>query len=206
MNGGDRKDLKRTFNELKNQNNAHFFLWFKIDHSWRICSNWYNGSWRLLHDTALSYRVAVITDFLSKNLFFLLENSPCSPDFALCDCFLFPNLHLAMEGNRFTSIEYKQPSTGAILNSIPINDKNHVDWKKNVWCMTFWWGLLVSSECSSSVPHSRYEYSLFTMSETFLKSIKNRRSGNLNAKYCLSIIQRVSRGGSKMKTTLLSAN
>jgi len=64
-------------------------------------------SWRLLHDNAPSHRSSIVTDFLTKNHYFL-----------------YPKLHLAMKGNHFASIEDIQQSTTSNLNwnAIPISD------------------------------------------------------------------------------------
>ncbi|CAK9801815.1 Histone-lysine N-methyltransferase SETMAR [Anthophora quadrimaculata] len=59
---------------------------------------------------------------MTKHHIFLPQHPPYSPDLAPCDYFLFPKLHLAMKGNRFTSIEDIQRSTTSNLNIIPISD------------------------------------------------------------------------------------
>ena len=78
-----------------------------------------NGSWRLLHNNAPAHRSTLITDFLTKSHILTVNDSPYSPDLALCDFFLFGQLHLAMKGKRHADIETIQKASTAILNNIP---------------------------------------------------------------------------------------
>lgn len=75
-----------------------------------------SGSWRLLHDNALSHRSTLITDFFIKNGILTINHSPYSPDMAPCDYYLFNKLHLAMV-NVMRTLKISK-TTIAILNMI----------------------------------------------------------------------------------------
>lgn len=86
------------------------------------------GSWRLLHDNALSHRSNLITGFLIKNGILTINHSPYSPDLAPCDFYLFSKLHLPMKGKRYVDVEAIQKASTDILKSMDKNDlKNSFD-------------------------------------------------------------------------------
>ena len=57
------------------------------------------------HDNTPAHSSAIATAKLIELRYELLPHPPYSPDLALCDCFLFPNLKNWLGGNNFLSNE-----------------------------------------------------------------------------------------------------
>lgn len=62
-----------------------------------------------LHNNASSHQFLINSyQFFYQKSSFLINNLQYSLDFAGCDYFLFPKLHLAMKKNRYTDIDVKR--------------------------------------------------------------------------------------------------
>ena len=75
-------------------------------------------SWLLHHDNAPAHNAWGIREFLDKNNIAVLEQSPYSPDLALCD-FLFPKLKEVIRGTRFQDSEAIKSAVRRELQVIP---------------------------------------------------------------------------------------
>ena len=72
---------------------------------------------RLLHDNALSHKVAIVREYLKEEKVVELPHPPYSPDLAPCDFFLFPRLKRKYQTRKNLSSAIFQ-----CLNSIPRKD------------------------------------------------------------------------------------
>jgi len=62
-------------------------------------AKWRTSSWYLLHDNAPAHRSVLVRDVLTKNNVTTVEQSPCSPDLAAADLYLFvPSTEISIEG------------------------------------------------------------------------------------------------------------
>ena len=77
-------------------------------------------TWSLLHDNALSHNSLIVRQFLSRNQFCVSNYPLHSPDFALCDFFLFPKLKL--KGCFFNEISATKTAKTRALEAIPPNE------------------------------------------------------------------------------------
>ena len=66
---------------------------------------WETRLWLLHRDNASARNALGSREFLAKNNIAVLEQSPYSPDLALCDFLLFPKLKEVIKGIRFQDSE-----------------------------------------------------------------------------------------------------
>jgi hypothetical protein len=82
---------------------------------WRRPELW-PDAWIFHHDSALAHDMLAVQEFLAKKI----DNKiGPSPDLALCDFWLFPELKTALKGHRFSDIANIQGHVTTILQSIP---------------------------------------------------------------------------------------
>jgi hypothetical protein len=75
-------------------------------------------AWILHHDSALAHDVLTVWEFLTKKSILKLDYPPHSPDLALCDFWLFPELKTILKGYGFSDIANIQGHATTILKSI----------------------------------------------------------------------------------------
>ena len=61
------------------------------------------SSFTLHHDNAPAHTAAATKEFLASEGAQLMSHSPCSPDLAPCDFFLFPHVKKQLRGTRYDS-------------------------------------------------------------------------------------------------------
>jgi len=83
---------------------------------------WCSGNWILHHDNAPAHRAVTTNEFLAKHNILLLPQPPYSPELALCDFFLFPQLKKKMKGRRFDYAEDIQANATRQLGAITKSD------------------------------------------------------------------------------------
>jgi len=79
---------------------------------------WENG-WFLHHDNAPCRTSFAVRQYLADKKIPTIPQPPYSPDIAPCDFWLFPNLKLGLEDERFASIENITFNVMANLNRDP---------------------------------------------------------------------------------------
>jgi hypothetical protein len=77
---------------------------------------WVNDSWILHHDNAFAHNALPVNMFLAKHKIPMLKRPPYSPDLALCDIFLFPNIKSALKGTCFESIDAVKAKATEVSN------------------------------------------------------------------------------------------
>ena len=82
---------------------------------------WRSGNWILHHDNAPAYTAVTTNEFLAKHNILSLLHPPYSPDLALCDFFLFPQLKKTMK-RRFDYTEEIQANAMRQLSAITKSD------------------------------------------------------------------------------------
>jgi histone-lysine N-methyltransferase SETMAR len=70
----------------------------------RTLEIWSNG-WILLHENAPAHKALSVKYFLAQKLITEMEHPPYSPDLALNDFWLFPNIKSSLKGRRFQDTE-----------------------------------------------------------------------------------------------------
>jgi len=83
---------------------------------------WRSGNWILHNDDTPAHRAVTTNEFLVKHNIPSLPQHPYSPDLALCDFFLFPQLKKTMRGCRFDYVEDIQANTMRQLRAITKSD------------------------------------------------------------------------------------
>ena len=83
---------------------------------------WRSNNWILHHDNAPAHRAVTTNEFLAKHNIPLLPQPPYSPDLALCDFFLFPQLKNIMKGRQFDYVEDIQANATRQLRAITKSD------------------------------------------------------------------------------------
>jgi len=83
---------------------------------------WRSGNWILHHDNAPAQRAVTTNEFLAKHNIPSLPHPPYSPDLALCDFFLFPQLKKTTKGRRFDDIEEVQANVMRQMAAITKSD------------------------------------------------------------------------------------
>ena len=81
-----------------------------------------SGDWFLLHDNAPSHRATNVKQFLAQPKVTVLDHPPYSPDLALADYFLFPNVKSHLKGHLFDSVSDIQKAVTSTLNTIAKDD------------------------------------------------------------------------------------
>ena len=81
--------------------------------------------WFLHHDNAPSHTSFAVREFLAQHNITMLPHPPYSPDFALCDFFLFPKLKTHLKGHHFGTFENVQAAATRALNNISTEDFLH---------------------------------------------------------------------------------
>jgi transposase len=77
---------------------------------------WKKKSWILHQDNAPAHNALAVKQFLADKCISVLEHPPNSPDFAPCDCYLFPKLKLALKGIHFQSVDELMTCSTALNN------------------------------------------------------------------------------------------
>ena len=77
---------------------------------------------RLLHNNALSHKVAIVRQYLKEEKVVELPHPPYSPDLAPCDFFLFPRLKKHLAGRKYQRRKNLGSAVFQCLNSIPRKD------------------------------------------------------------------------------------
>jgi len=62
---------------------------------------WRTKNLFLIHDNAAAHQLVLVKDFLANSNLTTLEHSPYSPDMALANSYLFPQLKSALKGQPF---------------------------------------------------------------------------------------------------------
>jgi len=83
---------------------------------------WCSGNWILHNDNAPAHRAVTTNEFLAKHNIPSLPHPPYSPDLALCDFFLFPQLKKTMKGCRFDYVEENEAIATRQLRAITKSD------------------------------------------------------------------------------------
>ena len=82
---------------------------------------WASGDWWLCHDNVPSHSSALVLAFLEKHRISQVCQSPCSPDLAPCDFWLFPKLKSTLKGRRFVNVMVTR-YTSSINSVSPLTD------------------------------------------------------------------------------------
>jgi len=82
---------------------------------------WANGFF-LRHDNAPCHTSLLVRQFLSNKNITLCPHSPYSPDLAPCDFWLFLNVKMTMNSERFESIQKIEAATTAQLKTLTKED------------------------------------------------------------------------------------
>jgi len=83
---------------------------------------WRSGNWILHHDSAPAHRAVTTNEFLAKHNLLSLPHPPYSPDLALCDFFLFPQLKKTMKVRQFDYVEKIEANATRQLRTITKSD------------------------------------------------------------------------------------
>jgi hypothetical protein len=65
---------------------------------------WTSGNWFPHHDNAPAHSALYVHKFLARNDMTVVPHPPYSPDSALCNFFLFPELKVTLKGRRFNNV------------------------------------------------------------------------------------------------------
>ena len=77
---------------------------------------WTTGDWQLHHNNMPAHASHLMQSVLAKHQITQDTQSPYSPDFVLCDFWLFPKLKSPLKGKRFqTIIEIQENMTGQLM-------------------------------------------------------------------------------------------
>jgi transposase len=79
---------------------------------------WINNSWFLHHDNASAHASLLIRDILANTNTTALPQPPYSPDLALADVFLFPELKSTLKERRFQTIQEITKNSQTELSAI----------------------------------------------------------------------------------------
>jgi histone-lysine N-methyltransferase SETMAR len=85
---------------------------------WRRPELW-PDAWILHHNNNLAHDAFTVLEFLAKKSIMKLDHPPYSPDLALCNFWLFPELKTALKSHRFSDIADIQGHVTTIVRSIP---------------------------------------------------------------------------------------
>jgi histone-lysine N-methyltransferase SETMAR len=73
----------------------------------------------LHHDNSPAHKALSFKQFLAQKSITEMEHPPCSPDLALNDFWLFPEIKSALKGRRFQDIEDIQTDVTTELKAFP---------------------------------------------------------------------------------------
>jgi len=79
---------------------------------------WENHTWTSHHDNAPAHASLLIRSYLAKHKTSVVPHSPCSPELAPADFFLFPKLKTTLKRRRFQTIEEIQQNAITELRAI----------------------------------------------------------------------------------------
>ena len=104
----------------------------KLDGQKSVTANWYTDvclpeglsglrvkGLMLHHDNASSHTANMTHEFLNRNKIKVIPHPPYSPDLALCDLWLFPELKRNLRGRKFSTEEEIDLAVYSYFDSIP---------------------------------------------------------------------------------------
>jgi hypothetical protein len=93
---------------------------------------WAEKNWILHHDNVSSHSALFVSFFLPKNNMITTNHPSYTPDWAPCDCFLFPKVKTIMRGEHFGDAENIKRETTRLLKNLTLQDMQHcfLQWKK----------------------------------------------------------------------------
>ncbi len=88
----------------------------------RLCKKqpelWKNRLWTLHQYNAPAHNVPSVKHYLATRGTKVFERTPCSPDLASCDFFLFPKIKSALKGTRFELMEEMKRKSAELPNAL----------------------------------------------------------------------------------------
>jgi histone-lysine N-methyltransferase SETMAR len=79
---------------------------------------WKKNNWFLHHDNAPAHTSPVVRQFLTSKNITVITHSPCSPDLAPCDFFLFPKMKLRLKERRFDTTEEIHAESQEVIDTL----------------------------------------------------------------------------------------
>ena len=96
-------------------------------------SLWEVHTWTLHHDDDPAHRALNIHQFLAERNIATLEHPLYSPNVALCDFFLFPNIKSVLKETHFSDIDSIKIAATTKLKKIPDNAFQKFElWKRRI--------------------------------------------------------------------------